>query len=77
MDYQDTFATVAKMINLNWTLQQFDVKTTFLHGDLGYMDVPLGLDTKQGQIRYADLNNHSMDSNNLHVLGWEYLGGQW
>ena len=44
MDYQETFALVAKMntvrvlfslaANFNWDLQQFDVKNAFLHGDL-------------------------------------------
>ena len=44
IDYQETFAPVAKMnivciilslaTNLNWSLQQFDVKNAFLLGDL-------------------------------------------
>ena len=44
MDYLDTFALVAKMntvrvllslvANLDWTLQQFDVKNALLHDDL-------------------------------------------
>ncbi|KAM1285212.1 hypothetical protein ACFX2J_027804 [Malus domestica] len=53
IDYTDTFAHVAKIntvrvllslvVNLNWPLQQFDVKNAFLHGDLIeqiYMDLP-------------------------------------
>lgn len=53
VDYQDAFATIAKMntiqillslaTNLNWSLQQFDVNNAFLHGDLEkevYMKVP-------------------------------------
>ena len=55
IDYQETFASVAKMktvrillslaVNFNWPLQQFDVKNAFLRKDLEeeiYMEIPLG-----------------------------------
>ncbi|CAL8993351.1 unnamed protein product [Prunus brigantina] len=57
VDYQETFAPVAKIntvrilislaANLDWPLHQFDVKNAFLHGDLEeevYMDPPRGCD---------------------------------
>ena len=53
VDYQETFALVAKMnivkmllpltVNFNWKLQQYDVKNAFLHGELEeeiYMSIP-------------------------------------
>ena len=56
IDYQDTFAPVAKIntirilisiaANRDWPLQQFDVKNAFLNGDLEeevYMELPLGV----------------------------------
>ena len=57
MDYQETFALVAKLntirimislaINLDWPLLQYDIKNAFLNGNLKeeiYMDIPPGYD---------------------------------
>ena len=60
MDYEETFAPVAKLnsvrvllslaANLDWPLQQLDIKNAFLNGDLEeevYMEIPPGLDSEK------------------------------
>jgi hypothetical protein len=67
IDYQETFAPVAKMntirvllslaANFNWTLKQFDVKNAFLHGDLEevYMQLPPGFNGPQSSEKVCRL----------------------
>lgn len=58
IDYQETFALVAKLntirvllslaFNLDWSLYQLDVKNAFLNSDLEeevYMDIPPGVES--------------------------------
>ena len=63
IDYLETFSLVAKMktvrillsltISRGWSMQQYDVKNTFLHGDLDeeiYMEVPLGFESESNKV---------------------------
>ena len=69
IDYQETFAPVAKMnsirvllslaANLSWPLLQLDVKNAFLHGDLQeevYMTMPPGFKLADGHNFVCKLN---------------------
>ena len=73
VDYQETFAPVAKMntvrillscaANLDWDLQQFDVKNAFLHGDLEeevYMEIPPGFNDEKTQGKVCKLKKACM-----------------
>ena len=66
IDYQETFALVAKIntvrfllsfaTNLEWPLQQLHVKNAFLNGDLEeeiYMELPPRFDEGK-MVKYAD-----------------------
>lgn len=61
IDYQETFAPVAKInsirillslaVNFNWPLHQLDVKNAFLNGDLEdevFMSLPPGFEGELG-----------------------------
>jgi hypothetical protein len=69
IDYHETFAPVAKIntirvflslaANLDWPLQQFDVKNAFLHGELEeevYMDLLPGFTTASDVRKVCKLN---------------------
>lgn len=68
VDYDETFAPVAKMntirtiisiaANRNWKLFQMDVKNAFLHGDLQeevYMEIPPGFNSRETEGKVCKL----------------------
>ena len=80
MDYEETFAPVAKMTTVRtliavssirqWKIYQMDVKNAFLNGDLHeevYMSPPLVLPTDQ--VKFVDFGRLYMASNKPLVLG--------
>ncbi|KAJ9700985.1 hypothetical protein PVL29_006355 [Vitis rotundifolia] len=77
VDYQETFALIAKMntvrillslaAHYNWQLLQYDVKNAFLHGDLDeeiYMNIPSGFEGNTGN-KVCKLKKGSLWANNL------------
>lgn len=75
VNYEETFSPVVKMstirclialaIKKSWTIFQFDVNNTFLHGDLNeeaYMVVPQGIENPNGKV--CRLRNLFMGSSN-------------
>jgi hypothetical protein len=83
IDYEETFVPVAKMnyiqvllslaTNLDWPLQQLDVKNAFLHGDLEeevYMKLPLlVLDSPQPKVKHVNWKRPYIDWKSLWGLG--------
>ncbi|RVX07454.1 Retrovirus-related Pol polyprotein from transposon TNT 1-94 [Vitis vinifera] len=68
IDYQETFAPVAKLntirillslaVNQDWCLQQLDIKNAFLNGDLEeevYMDIPPGFEESMAKNQVCKL----------------------
>ncbi|KAL6331545.1 hypothetical protein AAG906_011485 [Vitis piasezkii] len=78
IDYQETFAPVAKLntirillslaVNQDWCLQQLDIKNAFLNGDLEeevYMEIPPGFEESMAKNQVCKLQNLCTALNNL------------
>ncbi|RVW20929.1 Retrovirus-related Pol polyprotein from transposon TNT 1-94 [Vitis vinifera] len=78
IDYQETFAPVAKLntirillslaLNQDWCLQQLDIKNVFLNGDLEeevYMEIPPGFEESMAKNQVCKLQNPCTALNNL------------
>lgn len=78
LDYQETFASVAKInsirillslaVHFSWPLHQLDVKNAFLNGKLEeevFVSGPPGFERSFGVGKVCKLKNRCMDLNNL------------
>ncbi|RVX19440.1 Retrovirus-related Pol polyprotein from transposon TNT 1-94 [Vitis vinifera] len=78
IDYQETFAPVAKLntirillslaVNQDWCLQQLDIKNAFLNGDLEeevYMEIPPGFEESMAKNQVCKLQKSLSALNNL------------
>lgn len=86
IDYDETFAPVAKMgivralvssaVNFGWPLHQLDVKNAFLYGDLQevYMEIPLGFGNNQMVGKVCKLKRSLYGLKQSHVHGLIDLG---
>ena len=90
IDYEETFAPVAKMntvriilslaAHFGWAMHQFDVKNAFLHGSLEeevYMEIPPSYGVVNEGNKACSLKKALYGLNNHLVLGLEGLLKLW